>query len=259
MPLSLTVTDLADGTGATATIAGSDAGSTNTVYVQAPGAGQAWTSAGSRTGDGAATLALAPGYYFAHAQATLVGGVPAISSVVGLVGVTEGTTAKYKVIVEAVAASIQAMTPASLPGLPYNRVHVRWSVPNPTGLIFPLVFVLGAGEAEHIQPATNQSEDWGWPVVIQIADRNDQDDQTNKGTYALWRERLIKRFLSQRLLGVPDIFDCAVEPGPIFDKDLPLYQFMVSGFTLRLKTRERRGVGGSRSGTEASWFSGWWK
>jgi len=61
--------------GTTATIAGSTAGSTNTIEVLSPALGTlAWTSAGSRTGDGTVDLsALAAGTYLAVCQSTLAG------------------------------------------------------------------------------------------------------------------------------------------------------------------------------------------
>lgn len=69
MALTLTIVDQADGTGATATIAGSG-GLAMTVYTQTfsgdLGAG-VWTVSGTRTGDGDVDLSLAAGHYFAYA------------------------------------------------------------------------------------------------------------------------------------------------------------------------------------------------
>jgi uncharacterized protein DUF3168 len=70
---TLTITDHGDGTGATATISGSTAGSTNTVDVVglASNGSLNWTNGGSRAGDGTVALALADGHYLAVAVSTL--------------------------------------------------------------------------------------------------------------------------------------------------------------------------------------------
>lgn len=69
---TLTAADNADGTGAVATIADSDAGTTNRVYV-ANAVGGTWTLAGTRTGDGIVALSLAVGVYFAYATSAAAG------------------------------------------------------------------------------------------------------------------------------------------------------------------------------------------
>jgi hypothetical protein len=62
---TLSVADAEDGTGATATVSGSTAGTTNTVYYRTP-TGATWQTGGSRTGDGTVTLALTPDDIRAH-------------------------------------------------------------------------------------------------------------------------------------------------------------------------------------------------
>lgn len=66
---ALTLADKGDGTGATATIMGSDPGTTNTVYgFQQPctAGSLGATALGSRTGDGTINLALAEGWWIAY-------------------------------------------------------------------------------------------------------------------------------------------------------------------------------------------------
>jgi len=77
----LSVADNGDGTGAVATVSGSSAGSTNTVYA-APIAAQgtlAFAAGGSRAGDGAIDLTLANGDYVVFALSVL-GGLPSLPS-----------------------------------------------------------------------------------------------------------------------------------------------------------------------------------
>ena len=85
---SLSVTDAGDGTGATATVSGSDGVTTNTVYTTAWGAA-AWTSGGARSGDGTVSLSLGNGRYFAYCVSAY--GTAAAVSVPVLFAVTDGT------------------------------------------------------------------------------------------------------------------------------------------------------------------------
>ena len=64
--LVLNVADNADGTGATASIAGSVNGTTNTVYY-APYGSTAWVNGGNRSGDGTVSLSItSSGLYWAY-------------------------------------------------------------------------------------------------------------------------------------------------------------------------------------------------
>lgn len=74
---SLTVVDNGNGTGATATIAGSDAGSTERVYYGKPGAIGATFA--SRAGDGSIVLALADGMWAAYVV-SVSGNLPSFPS-----------------------------------------------------------------------------------------------------------------------------------------------------------------------------------
>lgn len=72
---TLVITDNGDDTGATATISGSDAGSSNIIYT-APYGSDTWTNSGNRIGDGDVDLPdLNIGYYFGFCESTDAGGM----------------------------------------------------------------------------------------------------------------------------------------------------------------------------------------
>jgi hypothetical protein len=73
-----------------------------------------------------------------------------------------------------------------------------------------------------------------------ICDR--QDRARDPGEILLWRERIERMFIGQYLAGVTEVYDCNVEPAPVLDPSMPAYQYVVSAFTLRFKSREPRGV-----------------
>lgn len=240
MALTLSIVDNADGT-ATATIAGADA-ATVTVYTMRANA-TAWTSSGSRIGNGTVLLTLTVGYYFAHAVGT-VSGSPAISTVANLFAVTTNDDAVENRILDAVVSGIQAITPTSLSGLAASDVKKLQAIPLDVvaaGLNLPCIIVSPTA-AETVGQGTNLRDDWGKPAVVSICDRRPVMDGSKLDKYLIWRERIIRYFATQRLSGVDEVIGCTVEPATIIDPKLGMYQFLVSGFTLRFRTREQRGV-----------------
>lgn len=67
---TLTFSDAGNGTGGTATIAGSDVGTTNTIYVSLISSPLSFASAGSRSGNGTVTLSLGAGTYIGYVVST---------------------------------------------------------------------------------------------------------------------------------------------------------------------------------------------
>lgn len=237
MSLTLTVVDDADGDGATATIAGSVVGSTNTVSVQAAD-GETWTEIGERTGDGTLALALDPGYYWAKCD-SVSGGNTTVSNVVRF-GVTTAGQSVHERILDAVRAEIQGMVTAGLlPGLRAEQVH-RKMVPDDKAVMFPAVFITPEA-AETFTVVTNLRDDIGYPAVVYLANRNAKEYTAGLPPFLLWRHRIIRRFRTQRLTAVREVFGCTIEPNVVIDPKLPWYDYVVSAFLLRFKAREYRG------------------
>jgi hypothetical protein len=67
---TLSLTDSGDGVHATATVSGSDTGTTNNIYTAKYGT-TAWTLSGTRTGNGTVTLTLDNGSYWAYCDSSL--------------------------------------------------------------------------------------------------------------------------------------------------------------------------------------------
>ena len=239
MPLTLTVTDNANNTGALASIAGADA-ATVTVYYMGP-RHTAWQNGGSRSGNGTLTLSIVKGYYWAYAAGT-VSGSPAVSLVSPMFPVTAGTESLQERILDAVKSGIQAIaTAGSLPGLDPDSVYQRKFVTQDTAFIYPCVLLVNVG-AESYLGGTNIRDDLGHPVGVQIATSRGIDDVADMTGILLWRERIERYFITQLLAGVPEVIGCNVEFMPIFDPRLPDFSKTVSAFQLRFRTREFRGV-----------------
>ncbi|MFA6245188.1 MAG: hypothetical protein WC655_29865, partial [Candidatus Hydrogenedentales bacterium] len=108
---TLTWADTGDGTGGTATVAGSYAASTNTIYY-ASYAGDSetmtWTSAGSRTGDGTVAVSLASGHYLLRCHSAV--GSDASDSSILYITVSNSTEVVEYRLATAIQARIQALT-----------------------------------------------------------------------------------------------------------------------------------------------------
>lgn len=236
MAITLTIANNGDGTGATATVAGSDA-TTNTVYYQIPGDGN-WLSGGTRTGDGTVTIALPEGYYFAYCAGE-VSGNAAVSNIVGLFGVTADTEAIHYKLMSAVESHIKAIT-EQLPNIDTTQVKKALAIV-PTQLMLPAIVLTPAGRETKLG-GTNARSDWGKPVVVSVIGRTDMDYSEELATWLWWRERVIRYFDRRRLAEVDEQYTTIVEPDLVVDwQSKPgAYQFLVSSFGLRFSTRELR-------------------
>jgi hypothetical protein len=234
LALTLEVVDSGDGSGAVATVTGSDPASMNTVSVQYEDGG-GWDAAGSRMGDGTVSLSLGLGYYWAKVVSVL-GAVQDVGNVVRFAA-TSGEESVHDQILEAVKATIPTI---SLPGFNPENVFKRM-IPDDANAKFPGIF-LTTEAPETIEVATNQRDDIGYPVVTYICDRNARNYSAALPKFLLWRQRVIGRFRTQRLPMVGEVFGCKVEPFTITDPKLPWYDYVVSAFILRFKARLPRGI-----------------
>lgn len=233
MSLTLAISDKADGTGATATIAGSG-GASVTIQVQRPG-DIAWTVAGTITGDGTVSLPLASGYFWGVALAAGV-----VSNLVYFPATTNTDAVAYRCLTGA-QAGIQTLSTAGTIGVKASHVYVKM-VLDDKNMHLPAIALTPTDTEQILTTGTNAKDDISHPVVCQIVDRNSKDYVAKLPTYLRWRERIIRFFIHQRLSGVPECYTCDIVPEVIFDQQLRDFQYMVSGFVLRFRCREVRGV-----------------
>jgi hypothetical protein len=242
---TLTVADNANATGATATVSGADSGTTNTVYtadvraLQLGIAPPVWTAQGSLTGNGTLALPVPPGFYWAYCASVLAG--TALTAPLYFAA-TRSTQAILTRIRNGVQAKIQGLVLSGsdsnnkLFTLPAAQVYVL-QYPMEVLIKYPCVVVTCEGEQEGVNPSTNATTDTEYPVRVFVADRLDVLDETRMSVYEKWRQQMMEAFRSQRLAGVPEVYYTSVSPKLIYDPTLPQYQHLVSGFTLRMKTR----------------------
>jgi hypothetical protein len=249
MALSLTITDNGNGTGGVATITGTDPTSSNTVFAQSADANIAspnFASQGNRTGDGTIALATAAGIYWFYCLASAIAGTPTVSSLL-LRAITTGQDALEEQIIKAVVSRLQVMnflgTSASAGGIAPSSIYDQ-VIPVDTGFVLPALAVTLEGTRETIVAATNQRDDYGWLVNVAILDDSavlTGDYKSARGKYLRWRQQIERAFMSQRLAGVLDVFNCKIEPAVVVNPKFPQAKYFVSGVGLRFFAREGRG------------------
>lgn len=259
MPTSptLTVADNADGTGAVATVAGSDTGATNTIYVQSVtgelGTGT-WASGGSRTSDGAVDLDLDKGYYWGYCKSSLSGS-DAISSFVYF-NVTDGADAYLWQCIQAVQARLQALTfDADIP-IANNSIVIRklpldknlLTTPEVKSVFYgvqlPCIIVGPSAEIVNPTQGTNYRDDVNYSVLVTVVDADDQEPTLlrNLPEYLKWREQIRRAIHNQYLPGVSN-----GAYGTIVPQDLPSLaawkqNYWAMAQIARFKNRETRGL-----------------
>lgn len=233
MALEIAVADNADGTGGTATITGSAGGSVSVAAGRvASGAGLiALPTVGSRTGNGTLALSLSRGLWFAYAKEGA-----SISSLY-LFNVTDGLDAVATRVRRVVADTIRLLTIS-----PARNVYEQIA-PDDTNIVLPCVMLTTEGESESDESKLNTVDDWGRPVKVLIADRATHLDHGKLPLYETWRQAIMRCFVNQQLIGVPESKICRIEPLQIADPKIKEYGYMVAGFVVRAVTREPRGIG----------------
>lgn len=249
MPLAaptLAVVDDADATGVTATIAASDAGATNTLYsssVSGDVEAGTWTSRGSRTGDGTIAPSVTTlGYYWWYVKS--VSGAESTISNLAYCPVTDGSQAVLTRIIAGVVSRLQLLT---LSGIATTRIVGVPDIGNPgTTPDYPCVLVAREPTPHQYLGGTNIRDDIGYPIQILFCESDGLGGQSNVARWDLWRQQAERAFRFQRIPGVAESqLASEIEPLKILDPNFrpPIYDKVVSGFTVRVMTREVRGLG----------------
>jgi len=251
MSLTLTISDKQDGTGATATIAGSQPGSVNTFFtidvrlvVQNQGLTN-WVQQAQLVGDGSVTLPLfAPGYYWCYVSSA-VPNQPASISPLAFFPCTISGTSPFQQIRLAVQARIQMLNlpgfQAPAQGITPDRVYLQ-SAPTAKNIMYPCVLIASEDEQEGFEGGTNLRDDIVYPLRVFIVDRADITYEKMLPTYLQWRETIMSAFRFGRLGQVPTVWKCVPQPLLVINEGvLEKYQNVVSGMVLRFYSREARG------------------
>ncbi len=235
MAITLAITDATDGTGGSATVAGSNVASLNTLYKATWTGGTGaltWTLVGSRTGDGSISIASTAGFFLFRLDNLLTGVTTVLSTYQPL---TDATTQAmlYRAMVAAktrVDGLVLGVT-TSVRWMPRKRVHDE-------GTIIAVCPV----NAESFPGYLTTQDDIGLPFAIVVMDPSNQDPTLNLNRNLLWRQKILSAIRYQRLAGVAEGYICNPEPAMVVNPGM----FDAEGLTFsplffRLITRTVRG------------------
>lgn len=244
---TLAVTDQGDGTGATATITGSDVGTTNTVYTQAFDGelgSDTWTSQGSRSGNGTIDMTLTTGHYLAYVVSS-DGSQTQASNVVYFV-VTSATESVYYQCLTGTRSRVQAV---SLSGIE-NANIVAKKMPHPRlfsddgSISLPCVLITPPGDRQPANEGTNLEDDVHYRVLVTVVSPDNQERTiaANLSRDLLWMQQISRAFRQQRLPGVDEVVTCRVQPGEAYVPAAWRNNYAVSARVLEFIAREPRGI-----------------
>lgn len=260
----LTFADAADGTGGTLTVSNSTTGATNTAYTQRLDAtwygDDGWASKGSRTGDGTITITCDPGIYLCYVLST-----SGSESNVSLVLQFKASDSNESVYYQCLIAAQTRIRQLELEDIPPHNV-TAWKLPlmravgaatsqiNNKRASFPCV-ILSTMEAEGLnaEAGTNYRDQIAYPIGVAIVSelsgdyaRKPEYDhlETGHARHLLWRQKIRKAFLNQRLPGVSggDIIRCTIQMRVPQIAGLLGDQLEGSAMVLNFESRETRGL-----------------
>lgn len=219
MAWTFTVTDEGDNSGATVAVTGSGSAykvQRQTVAVDSVGS---WTDVVSSTSSEATTTVGGTGYYRWRLIDTGTSALVAPTNVgVGYYyqpATQEGDSVYERCIVmlkERIEGLNLTMVGGAAVGV-YDR-----QMGNAINIEFPAIILAIAGEAEELLGGSNRSDDYGYPVIIYIAERTAAKADERRARHLFWREQIHRRIDQQRWdLRVPEVWTCRVRTGPVID------------------------------------------
>ena len=96
---------------------------------------------------------------------------------------------------------------------------------------------------ERITIASNVRDDVGYPVLVSIVAKNNQELRTWLPRYTLWREKIERAFRWGKLPGVQSVISMTIEPGTIVVPEPFARTIWHSALVVRCVSREPRGLG----------------
>ena len=237
----LTILDNRDGTGAAATIYGSTAGSTNTVYTAQFGGDVTsidFQSAGNRTGDGNLSIAEpTTGRYYAYVHSTLDGS-EAVSGIVGFAVSNDGDLDDefHYECCQAVQQQIQAL---ALPNIDNDKVVILKLPFRAVSKVGPHGIIV-TPQSETRQPVDDARDLVGYRIQVTLFQASNQDLEANLRDFLVWRERASKA-LSELSFAAPTwTHRTELNPGPVVLPQSFTANYDVGAFTLTCYTYQIR-------------------
>lgn len=243
---TLAVADLADGTGATATITNSHNSSTAHEIFVGQWDGElgtvAWESEATRTGNGTASLTLATGFYWAYVASEYDDSY-AISEPVYFV-VTDGEDAILTAILQACKSRIELLALSGLASVVIQKKLNERLIGEGKQFALPACILAPMNWASPANAGTNEEDDCTYSIACVFFSADNQVtgvDEKDERQF-LWLQKTAWAFRQQRLPGVPTIIRTEVQPGEITVDEAWKDGLHASALLLKFISREERGL-----------------
>lgn len=105
----------------------------------------------------------------------------------------------------------------------------------------PCVLVAPFSAEDYPNTGVNDQDDVGYPVLVVLVDKLNNDSAANMTRDLLWREKVSRVFRFQRLAGVPEVYNSDIRPDVVVHPDAYANGLLVSSILLRFISRESRG------------------
>jgi hypothetical protein len=146
-------------------------------------------------------------------------------------------TAIYESCLDRTVAMIQGL---ALAGIASGSI-VKRKVPWTRNLTLPTIVV--SPDRDTVKPATNESDDVEYGVVVAFVRASNQEMTSGIGTTLQWREDVRKLFSAKAIvatLGIASVYNVRVEPAVVQSEPAFLNQHDVGALRLIFVSRERR-------------------
>ena len=145
----------------------------------------------------------------------------------------------HKQVIDAFVAKAKTL---SLAGLGNDQIREAWDVTPEqlTGMKLPALLFSPAGNEEDLG-GTNERDDIGYPVAALFLDRHPVTDPSNMDKALLWRQKVRRAFIQQRLSGVSSVYIVRYRSGPVVVQVPGAYQLLTQPLTFVAVSREARG------------------
>lgn len=226
--------------GAVATIAGGNAGDTNNLYRAAftgtANSTMSMSLVGSRVGNGTISASTS-GLWLWFLDNITAGLAHTYVHVYAPITSTASTSVLSRIMTQ-VQTQIVAL---SLTGITSN-VYIKW-LPrqlDTTTDVVPAVIISPAPMPESTKQDLTATDKIGYPVLITILDKQNQDYDDNIARDTLWRETIRKEFQYQPL-PINEVLTCDLEMKPQINTAAFEKNMYMSQMVLRFLSREQRG------------------
>lgn len=124
-----------------------------------------------------------------------------------------------------------------------ENITIRKSLDVDKGIDTPALIITPGDMRVDVTAGTNVRDDYAFPVLVQIVDKDANDQYDNLSTYLKWREQIFRAFHQQRLDGCDDVYIGLAREVSWVDPQLwSVHQWFVGGVLLVFIARITRGV-----------------